>query len=102
MGHNPSYEIIPRGSKKNMDLLLDGLGYSYIIKSKFPNSTTWMCTRRSGTYPCRATVRQQDRDFIQSKKYLHSRDNEIHDKVKIRQEVKKRRLKINLVQQGIW
>jgi hypothetical protein len=49
-----------------------------------------MCTRRSGPNPCRATVRQQNRDFIHTKKHLHSGDNEIHDKVKIRQEVKKK------------
>jgi hypothetical protein len=90
VGHNRSFEIIPRGSKKNTDLLLDGLGYSYTIKSRFPNSTTWMCTRRSGPNPCRATVRQQNRDFIHTKKHLHRGDNEIHDKVKIRQEVKKK------------
>ncbi len=86
----PKFEIIPSGSKKKTDLLLDGLGFSYTVKCKFPLTTTWMCTRRSGSDPCRATVRQKNSNFTLMKQHIHQGNKEINDKVKVRLQVKEK------------
>ena len=83
-----NYEILKNGSQKKTDILLDGLGFSYTIKSKFPKTVIWMCTHRSGTNPCRGTVNQTNSGFELKRQHNHSGNIEINDKIKIRHEIK--------------
>lgn len=88
----PSYQIIENGSKKNTDLLLDGKGFAYSVKAKFTASITWMCTRRSGPYPCRGTVRQVGNLFFEKNEHNHEGESQIGDRVEIRKAVKTKAL----------
>lgn len=88
----PKFEVVENGSKKNTSLLLDGKGFSYTVKSYFPKSKTWMCTRRSGSNPCRGSVRQVDTTFFETRQHNHEDEINLEYKVKVRKEVKMKAL----------
>ena len=58
-----TFQIVEEGSKHRETKLVDSLGYSYNVRSKWSHATYWQCTVRPRGNACKATVIQQDGTF---------------------------------------
>ena len=56
--HVVTYQIVEDTSIRGKDKLFDSVGYSYTVKRRNGQSTTWRCSQRSKAINCGATVRQ--------------------------------------------
>lgn len=84
-----NFKIIPIGSRKNTDLLLDGKEFCYSVKCKFPRTTIWTCTHRSGQYLCRVSIRQDTSDNFEVRgTHIHTADLHKEDKIVIKNKIK--------------
>jgi len=65
------FEIIPRGTEKGFEMLLDSQGYKYCNHHVRNETKYWRCCIRSKQIKCLATVVQRDGHFI-SGRHKHS------------------------------
>lgn len=59
-----TYTIVKAGSSKGRDVLTDSNGYCYSLKPRKTGSKYWRCVVRNKNTYCRATVIQDDDDYI--------------------------------------
>ena len=58
-----TYEVVPSGTKRGKNKLVDSLGYTYNLKRQSQYIVDWQCTVRSKNLRCRATVKQRGSHF---------------------------------------
>ncbi|KAK2152567.1 hypothetical protein LSH36_325g03025 [Paralvinella palmiformis] len=67
-----TYTIVEDTSLRGKDKLFDSRGYSYTMKRRNGQSTTWRCSQRSKNTNCGATVRQTGDLYIPgSREHIH-------------------------------
>ena len=59
-----NYKIVNETSIRGRDKLFDTVGYSYTVKRRTRQCSTWRCTLRSKTVNCPATIRQEGVTFL--------------------------------------
>ena len=60
---NPRFRIVSNSSQKGKDMLIENVGYSYIIRLKINIATYWRCSVRNTSVTCLATVTQRGNMF---------------------------------------
>ncbi|KAK2167111.1 hypothetical protein LSH36_32g19030 [Paralvinella palmiformis] len=71
-----TYHIAAKASRRGKDLLIDSDGYKYAMRRKFKHATLWVCSVRSKTFSCPASVSQKGRQFIPGKhQHNHAPDS---------------------------
>ena len=58
-----TFQLVEEGSKRRKTKLVDSLGYSYNVRSKWSYATYWQCTVRPQGNACKVMVIQQDGTF---------------------------------------
>ena len=64
--HITTYRLVTKSSTRGKDKLFDSIGYTYTLKRRTGQSTTWRCPVRSKSSSCPATVKQVGDDFFPS------------------------------------
>ena len=70
-----TFQLVEEGSKHRKTKLVDNLGYSYNVRSKWSYATYWQCTVRPRGNACNATVIQHDGTFQAGTKACDSSQN---------------------------
>ena len=59
-----TYKIVDESSIRGKTKLFDSLGYSYTIKRRTSQSTTWRCSIQTKSVNCPATIREVGQSFL--------------------------------------
>ena len=88
-----TFQLVEEGSKHRKMKLVDSLGYSYNVRSKWSYATYWQCMVRPRGNACNAMVIQQDGTFqAGTKAHNHSSEPQAVTAAKIVKLVKERAL----------
>ena len=88
-----TFQVVEEGSKHHKTKLVDSLGYSYNVRSKWSYATYSQCTVRPRGNACKATVIQQDGTFqAGTEAHNHSSEPEAVTAAKIVKLVKEKAL----------
>ena len=86
-----TFQLVEEGSKHRETKLVDSLGYSYNVRSKWSHATYWQCMVRPRGNACKVTVIQQDGTFqAGTKAHNHSSEPGAVTAAKIMKLVKER------------
>ena len=84
----PTFQIVEGGTKRGKRKLIDSFGYTYNVKKRLGNTTTWQCTIRTKYHRCRGAVTEKaDGSFVvgsRTHNHLPAFGAEIVTRIKIR------------------
>ena len=87
----PRFRIVSNSSQKGKDMLIENVGYSYILRLKRNNATYWRCSVRNKSVICSATVTQRGNLFTRGvNAHNHSANPEVNFKPELKVYVLKR------------